>query len=197
MKIKLLADFSCNHKNEVKIMESEIDKPMKNIGFKGMSAFFALRDKFSDPMKKITKAKVKSGDYVLDYGCGPGSFSLSAAKVVGISGKIYAADIHPLSAENIHKKALKEGLTNIETITTDCSTGLKDNSINVILCFDMFHMLNDQQKVLKEFHRVLKPYAILSLDCHHMKEIESEIVGTGLFKLVEKIDKTYNFTKVI
>ena len=45
-------------------MESEIDKPMKNIGFKGMSAFFALRDKFSDPMKKITKARVKNGDYV-------------------------------------------------------------------------------------------------------------------------------------
>ena len=178
-------------------METEIDKPMKNIAFKGMSAFFALRDKLSNPMKKIMKAKVKRGDYVLDYGSGPGSFSLSAAKIVGDSGKVYAADIQPLSAEKIQKKALKEGLNNIETITTDWSTGLKDNSIDVILCFDMFHMLNDPQKVLIEFHRVLKLNAILSIDCHHMKEIESEIVGTGLFKLVEKIDKTYNFTKVI
>ena len=178
-------------------MESEIDKPMKNIAFKGMSAIFALRDKLSNPMKKITKVKLKKGYYVLDYGCGSGSFSLSAAKVVGDSGKVYAADIQHLSAEKIHKKALKEGLNNIETITTDCSTGLKDNSIDVILCFDMFHMLNNQQKVLKEFHRVLKPNAILSLDCHHMKEIESKIVGTGLFKLEEKIDKIYNFIKVI
>jgi len=178
-------------------MESKTDKPMKNIAFKGMSACFTLRDKFSDPMKKIIKANVKKGNYVLDYGCGPGSFSLSAAKVVGDTGKVYAADIQPLSAEKIRKKALNEGLNNIETITTDCSTGLKDNSIDVILCFDMFHMLKDQQKILKEFHRVLKPNAILSLDCHHMKEIESTIVETELFKLVEKIDKTYNFTKVI
>ncbi|MFX1392358.1 MAG: class I SAM-dependent methyltransferase [Promethearchaeota archaeon] len=178
-------------------MESEIDKPMKNISFKVMSGFFALRDKLSNPMKKIMKAKIKKGDYVLDYGCGPGSFSLSAARVVGDSGKVYAADIQPLSAEKIHKKALIEGLNNIETITTDCFTGLKDNSIDVILCFDMFHMLKNQQRILKEFHRVLKPNAILSLDCHHMKEIESKVVETGLFKLVEKIDKTYNFTKVI
>ena len=178
-------------------MESETDKPMKNIGFKLMSAFFILRDKFSNPMKKITKAKVKKGDYVLDYGSGPGSFSLTAARVVGDSGKVYAADIQPLSAKNIHKKMLKDGIKNIETITTDCSTGLNDNSIDVILCFDMFHMLKDQKKILKEFNRVLKPNGNLSLDCHHMKEIESKVVGTGLFTLVEKIDKTYNFTKII
>jgi len=178
-------------------MESEIDKPMKNISFKGMSIIFALRDKLSDPMKKIMKAKISPGNYVLDYGCGPGSFSLAASKVVGESGKVYSADIQPLSAEKIHKKALKEGLNNVETITTDCYTGLKDNSIDVIICFDMFHMVNDRQKILKEFHRVLKPNAILSLDCHHMKDMESKVVGTGLFKLVEKIDKTHNFIKII
>ncbi len=178
-------------------MENYIDKPMKNTGFRLMSALFVVRDKFSDPMKKIKKAKVKRGDYVLDYGCGPGSFSVAASKVVGDSGKVFSADIHPLSAEKIHKKVLKEALNNIETITTDCYTGLKDNSIDVIICFDMFHMVNDQQNILKEFSRVLKPNAILSLDCHHMKEIESKVVDTGLFKLIEKIDKTYNFIKTI
>ena len=61
----------------------------------------------------------------------------------------------------------------------------------------MFHMIKDPQKVLKEFHRDLKPDAILSLDCHHMKNIEAKVVKTGLFRLIEKIDKTYNFTKTI
>lgn len=178
-------------------MESKSDKPMKNIGFKGMSAFFALRDKLSDPMKKIIKVKISLGNHVLDYGCGPGSFTIAAAKVVGDSGKVYAADIQPLSAEKIHQKALKEGLNNIETITTDCSTGLKDNSIDKTICFDMFHMLNDQQKILKEFHRVLKPNSTLALDCHHMtKKIESVVVESGLFKILEKLDKMYIFTKI-
>ena len=181
----------------LKLMESVADKIMKNTSFKIMSALFVLRDKFTDPMEKIKRAKVKKGYYVLDYGCGPGSFSLAASKVVGNSGKVFSADIHPLSAEKIHKKISKEGLSNIETITTDCYTGLKDNSIDVIICFDMFHMVNDQYKILKEFRRVLKPNGILSLDCHHMKEIESKVVDKGLFKLVEKIDKTYNFKKTI
>ncbi|MFX1364740.1 MAG: class I SAM-dependent methyltransferase [Promethearchaeota archaeon] len=178
-------------------MEGKIDKPMKRMSFNVMSALFVIRDKFSDPLKKIIKAKVKDGDIVLDYGCGPGSYSICAAKVVGDSGKVYAADIHPLSAEKVQKKALKEGLTNIYTITTDCSTGLENNSIDVILCFDMFHMLNDPKRVLKEFHRVLKPDSIFSLDCHHMKDIETEILKSGLFRLAERIDKTYNFTKII
>ncbi|MFX1501956.1 MAG: class I SAM-dependent methyltransferase [Promethearchaeota archaeon] len=178
-------------------MEIKIDKPMKRMSFKMMTILFSIRDKFSDPLKKIIKAKVKDGDIVLDYGCGPGSYSICAAKVIGNSGKVYAADIHPLSAKKVEKKALKEGLTNIHTITTDCSTGLKDNSIDVILCFDMFHMLNDPKRVLKEFHRVLKTDAIFSLDCHHMKDIETKILKTGLFRLAEKIEKTYNFTKII
>ncbi|MBD3341467.1 MAG: methyltransferase domain-containing protein [Candidatus Lokiarchaeota archaeon] len=178
-------------------MENLKDKPMKNIGFRFMSAFFVLRDLFSDPMKKIIKAKVKKGDFVLDYGCGPGSFSVTAAKVVGDLGKVYAADIQPLSAEKVLNKAEKEGLNNIETITTDCDTGLHNNSIDVILCFDMFHMLSDQRQILEEFGRILKPDGILSLDDHHMKEIESKVIETGLFKINEKIDKTYNFRKNI
>ena len=180
----------------LKNMASKIDKPMKNISFKIMSGFFALRDKLTDPMEKIVKAKVSSGNYVLDYGCGPGSYAIAAAKIVGKSGKVFAADIQPLSAEKIQKKAKLEGLLNIETITTDCDTGLKDDSIDVILCFDMFHMLNNPFKILKEFHRVLKPDSILSLDCHHMKEIEPKITETGLFKLVEKVENTYNFIKI-
>lgn len=178
-------------------MKTERDIPMKAISFKMMSMLFSLRDIVSKPVKKVNKAKIKEGYYVLDYGCGAGSYTISAVKAVGVSGKVYAADIHPLSAKKVQKKALKEGLTNIETITTDCSTGLTDNSIDVILCFDMFHMLNDPYRILKEFHRVLKPDAIFSIDCHHINDIEAEVAKTGLFKLIEKIDKTYNFTKII
>ena len=177
---------------------SKTDKPMKNVSFKFMSSFFALRDKIKDPMIKVRKANIISGNHVLDYGCGPGTFSIEAAKVVGDSGKVYALDIQPLSGDKIKKRAVEEGLNNIETITTNCSTGLEDNSIDVVMCFDMFHMSKGQQNILEEIHRVLKPNSIFSFDCHHMKEenIKSIIVGSNLFKLIEKIDKTYNFKKI-
>lgn len=169
---------------------------MPNLGFKMMSAFFAVRDLFNDPLKKIKNAKVSKGYHILDYGCGPGAYTIAAAKLVGDSGKVYAADIHPLSAKKINAKALSMRLENVKPITTDCYTGLDDESIDTILCFDMFHMLKEPNNVLKEFHRVIKPNSILSLDCHHLNDIQSRVEQSKYFKLVEKIDKTYNFKKV-
>ncbi len=169
---------------------------MSNLDFNSMSAIFAIRDIFSNPMKKIIRANVSEGQYVLDYGCGPGAYTIAAAKVVGNSGKTYAADIHPLASKKVLKKAKKAGLNNIETITTDCDTGLENNSIDVILCFDMFHFVKDKQKILMEFHRVLKPNSILSMDCHHMNDLKSKVEDSGLFALKEQINKTFNFHKI-
>jgi ubiquinone/menaquinone biosynthesis C-methylase UbiE len=50
---------------------------------------------------------------------------------------------------------------------------------------------------LQEFKRVLKPNAILTVDDHHSEENEiiSKIEENGLFKLLDKKDKIYNFIK--
>jgi ubiquinone/menaquinone biosynthesis C-methylase UbiE len=179
-------------KNKIKKKQQQ-----SNIDFKFMSFFFKIRDLFISPMIKIEKTNIKSGDIVLDYGCGPGSFTLAAAKVVGSSGIVYAADINPLAINKLKKNALKKGLPNIKTILTDCNTGLEDNSIDIVICFDTFHHVNDQNSLLKEFYRVLKPKSTLSLDDHHMKEDEiiSKITEHGLFELSEKKDEQYLFTK--
>ena len=172
-------------------------KHQSNIDFKFMSFFFRVRDKLKAPMVKIEKAKIKPGDIVLDYGCGPGGFTIAAAQVVSSSGKVYAADINSLAIKKVKKAALKKGLNNIETILTDCNTGLGDMSIDVVICFDTIHHVDDQESLLREFHRVLKPNSILSLDDHHMEEddIISKITEHGLFELVDKKEKQYLFTK--
>jgi ubiquinone/menaquinone biosynthesis C-methylase UbiE len=50
--------------------------------------------------------------------------------------------------------------------------------------------------LLKELHRILKPEGILSFSDHHMKEpeIEAEMTGNGLFKLVRR-ERSYIFGK--
>jgi len=136
-----------------------MDKPMKNSHFRMMSAMFRMRDKFTSPRIKVEKADIKPGQVVLDYGCGPGSYAVEAAELVGDTGKVYAADIHPLSPKKVQAAASKKGLNNIETILIDGATnatGLSDKYVDVILSFDMFQQVSDKELLLKEWHRVLK-----------------------------------------
>ena len=173
------------------------NKKQSNLDFRCMSFFFKIRDKFHPPIKKIKKADIKQGETVLDYGCGSGSYSIAAAEEIGPMGKIIAADIHPLAIQKIRKKLEKNDYTNIETIQTDCATSLDNESIDKIICFDVLHNISNKDEILKEFHRVLKPNSTLSFDDHHMNEdkIIENITSKGLFKLVEKKDKQYNFIK--
>jgi len=174
------------------------NKNQSNIDFRFMSFLFKIRDRFHPPLEKIRKANIKKGDLVLDYGCGPGSYTIAAAAEIKPNGTIFAADIHPLALKTVRKKAEKMDYKNIETIQTDCDTGLNDKSIDAVICFDVLHHLPNKNDILKEFHRVLKPNSILSFDDHHMKEEEiiEFITSEGLFKLAEKKDKQYNFIKI-
>ena len=175
-----------------------MDKPMTEFGFKAMSFFFKFRDFFQPRKKVLAEVNIEPGFNVLDYGCGPGSYTTAAAKLVGETGVVYALDIHPLAVKQVQKTAASKGLANIETILSDCATGLPDESIDVVLFYDTLHKLNEPDKVLTELHRVLKPDGVLSFSDHHLKENEmtSRITGKGLFQLSRKGEKIYNFAKV-
>jgi ubiquinone/menaquinone biosynthesis C-methylase UbiE len=174
-----------------------MDKPMSNFDFKFMSVGYKFRDFFL-PRKNILEAVgIKPGFHVLDYGCGPGSYIVPLAKLVGESGKIYALDIHPLAMRKVKDIASKKQLTNVETILSDCQTGLPDNALDAVLLYDAFHHLSAPEAVLKELNRVLKPTGILSFGDHHMKENEivSQVTNIGLFRLSKKGERTYTFLK--
>jgi ubiquinone/menaquinone biosynthesis C-methylase UbiE len=170
---------------------------MGNFWFRGMEFLFKIRDRFHSPVKKLAEAEIKSGMHVLDFGCGPGSYSVAAAELVGETGKVYAVDIHPLAVERVQQRALKKGLKNIEAIRTDCQTGLRNNSIDLILMFDVFHQLKNPDSILEELARILKPNAHLALDDHHMKDAEilSKVSSKGFFRLFVRKKVIYLFLK--
>ena len=175
-----------------------MDKPKHNLDFKLMALTYKVRDFFSPRMNILKEAELKSGFRVLDYGCGPGSYIIPLAEFVGKSGKIYALDIHPLAIQMVRSIASKKQLPSVETICSDCKTGLQDKSIDVALLYDTLHGLSKPDEVLAELHRVLKPGGILSLSDHHMKEdeIRAKVTYIGLFRLSRKGERLYNFSKV-
>jgi ubiquinone/menaquinone biosynthesis C-methylase UbiE len=175
-----------------------MDTPMEDSHFRTMCLMCKFRDLFLPRKKILRELDIKPGFRILDFGCGPGSYSIVAARLVGSSGKVFALDIHPLAVRRVEKLALRKGLTNIETIQSDCATGLKEESIDVAFLYDILHHLSEPDAVLKELHRVLKPDGILSVNDHHLKEeeIRFKISDGGLFRLSKKGKKVHNFAKL-
>jgi ubiquinone/menaquinone biosynthesis C-methylase UbiE len=170
-------------------------KPMSNLDFRLMSLTYKFRDLRLPRMNILKEVGIETGSHVLDYGCGPGSYIMPVVKLVGDSGKIYALDVHPLAIEAVQRLTSKKGITNVQTILSDCKTGLPPNSIDVILLYDILHDLNNVSDVLAELHRILKPGGTLSVSDHHLKEedIVSRVKGGGLYRLSAKNKTTYSF----
>ena len=174
-----------------------MSKPMGALAFNMMSFVFTFRDLLLPPESILGEVGIEPGFRVLDYGCGPGSHSIAAARLAGQSGRVYAVDFNPLALQRVQAKAAREGLSNIETIHTDCATGLEDGSVDVVLLYDTFHVLSDPDRVLEELHQTLKPDSILSFSDHHMKEGDflAQVTGNCRFVLLRKDKQTYSFLR--
>ena len=175
-----------------------MDKPMSNSHFRFMSLGYKFRDFFLPRKNALQEVGITPGCHLLDYGCGPGGYIIAAAELVGKSGKIYALDIHPLAIQRVQSIVSKKQLTNVQAICSDCKTGLLDKSIDITLLYDIFHGLGKPNEVLAELHRILKPNGILSFSDHHLEEdeIRTTITDKGLFRLLRKGKRVYNFAKV-
>ena len=162
-----------------------------------MAVGFKLRDFFKPRQDIVKEVGLNSGFQVLDYGCGPGGYIPAVSEAIGSSGKLYALDVNPLALEMVKKTVKKNKLENVETILSDCATGLADEILDAVLLYDVFHGLPNPDVVLKELCRVLKPNGVLSFSDHHLKEneITSKVTHTGLFKLQKKGKYTYTFSK--
>jgi len=161
-----------------------------------MALEFKLRDWLSPRRAILAETGIEAGMRVLDYGCGPGSYILPVAEMVGEAGSVYALDRHPLAIASVRRLSARAGLRNVETILSDCNTGLGDGEVDVVLLYDVLHDIHDPRPLLAELHRVLKPEGILSFSDRHMKkeEIVPLLTGEGLFDSPKRGRKTYSFS---
>ena len=170
---------------------------MPRIGFAIMKTVLTLRSTFKKPERILHEMGLREGQTVLDYGCGIGSFSIPAAKMVGNDGVVYALDIHPLAIKAVEKKIEKKQIANIKTILSSRGTGLPDRSVDVVLLYDVFQMVSDRDKLLDELHRVLKSGGILFATAEHLdpKEFMNIFAKEDLFTLVEQRGEIFMFKR--
>ena len=158
---------------------------MSNFSFKAMTFILDIRDLFRPTHRVLSEVDmIKPGAHVLDYGCGPGNYTIAAAKLVGPSGKVYAVDIHPLAISEVQNKADIKGLRNVQTILTDCNTKLPDSSVDAVLLFYVLHDFKNPDVIIKELNRVLKPMGVLLVIDH---KLENEKVVSILGRAAENL----------
>lgn len=106
----------------------------------------------------VTSSGVKRGMQVADIGAGTGLFALLFARQVGAQGKVYAVDISKTFVDNIERRAMRDGLTNIAGIVSSQNdTRLPPNSIQLAFVCDTYHHFEQPRAVLGSIHRALKP----------------------------------------
>jgi ubiquinone/menaquinone biosynthesis C-methylase UbiE len=93
---------------------------------------------------------------VVEFGCGYGTFTLPAAKIV--RGVIHAIDIDPAMVALTRSEAEQHGLSNIRTVLRDFmaeGTGLGDASVDYAMLFNILH-IEQPDRILQEAWRVLR-----------------------------------------
>ncbi|RJS81763.1 class I SAM-dependent methyltransferase [Candidatus Bathyarchaeota archaeon] len=154
---------------------------------------------FVNPYKLLDSAGLKPGQKVLEVGCGPGFFTIPAAKIVGEKGRVYALDVNPVAVETVRRKIKEKGLKNVEVMLADASeTGLPDKSIDVSFLFGVIHALDNVDAVMQEMHRVLKAKGVLSIQKSWWwseKKLLDVVTKKGLFSFKEKTNRVFKFEK--
>lgn len=137
--------------------------------FKLMTLIFHVID-FIYPYidKRVKKFGVEPGMTVVDYGCGPGRYTIRFAKMVGEQGKVFAIDIHELAVKAVKKKIDKYGLQNVTAVLADgYDSTLPDEIADVVCAIDMFHIIKDPAEFLAELKRITKKDGLLIIDDGH------------------------------
>jgi len=109
--------------------------------------------------RRLLKPYLKDGMAVLDFGCGPGFFTIDMAKMVGASGQVIAADLQEGMLHIVRDKVKGTELENRVTLH-QCQPdkiGVTDNNVDFALLFYVVHEIPDKDNFFKEIAALLKP----------------------------------------
>jgi len=123
---------------------------------------------FRDPYKVLKAAGLEPGQRALEVGCGPGFFTIPAAR----------------------RKIEEAGVTNARVIVADAAkTKLPDGSFDLVFVFGLARPIGDMAAIWAELHRVLKVQSVLS--------IEGRLNPPGeLFQFLDRQGRIVRFRKV-
>ena len=185
-----------NHKN-TNYSQVDEDSKMKSQMEKMVNSYDSYMKKITLGREKslrwmtVNLAQVKSGDCVIEVGCGTGTLTLEAKQQAGESGKVFGIDVIPGMIKLSQQKAAQAGLEVTFQFGSIENIPFTENQFDVVMCsFMIFHMSEEvRRKGIAEIYRVLKPQGrLMVIDLALPAHGVSSAVAKMLFKFMLKHD---------
>jgi len=114
--------------------------------------------------RPVHHAHLRSGEVVLDLGCGAGIDTLLAARAVGPNGRAIGLDMTPEMVARARRNADAAGLVNVDIRDgTIEEIPLPDASVDVVIANGVLNLSIRKSRVLAEAFRVLRPGGRISM----------------------------------
>ncbi len=105
------------------------------------------------PQKFIRLLEVQRNWAVMDFGCGPGFYTIPFARA---AGRVVAVDVQPEMLRKAAAYAGKAGVK-VESVESDgVRIPLPDSSFDLVFLSHVYHEIEDKRGALLEFRRLLK-----------------------------------------
>ena len=143
----------------------------------------------NNALKVLSEVGIVEGDNILDFGSGTGTYTIPAAKLVGVYGRVYALDVNQKDLKELENRSKKAGLDNIFKLISSGNSkiSLPDRVLDHVLLIDVLHDISDKIGLLNEVNRILKPGGIVTIYPMHIQvEDVVNIASVSNLKLKEK-----------
>jgi arsenite methyltransferase len=116
---------------------------------------------------------IKSGETILDVGCGAGFDLIVASSMVGRDGKVCGIDLTPEMAEKAKSNLKRYGVQNYDVQVAGAEhIPYPDNTFDVVISNGVLNLSPLKEKCFREIYRVLRPSGrlqfadiVLKADC--------------------------------
>ncbi len=114
----------------------------------------------------FTDAGLAAGMTVLDVGCGPGDVSLTAAGLVGPTGRVIGVDADPAMIATARERTTAQGLSNVTFLTSPLESLVLDTMVDAIVGRKILIWLPRPDIVLRHLAASLRPGGVVAFIEH-------------------------------